>query len=130
MRSSELLIPGAVAGFVLVLGALFFMSRGQRPSINRSVMKRMSRPDEAADDITKTDRHRRTGQEILAWLYQRHLLQKLEENLWQAGIYARVADVLLVILMMFAAGLFAGQAIWGDAMVSIGMASPPLRLRR
>jgi len=122
MRSSELLIPGAVAGFVLVLGAFLFMRQSHRPSVNRSVMRRMSRPDETADnDITKTDRHRRSGQELLAWFYQLHLLQKLEENLWQAGIYARVADVLLVILMMFAAGLFAGQAISGDAMVSIAM---------
>ena len=122
MRTSELLIPGAVAGMVLVLGALLFMRRSHRPSLSRLVMKRMSRPDETADnDITKTDRHRRSSTEILAWLYQLHLLQKLEENLWQAGIYARVADVLLVILMMFAAGLFAGQAIWGDPMVSIVM---------
>jgi tight adherence protein B len=122
MRSSELLIPGAVAGFVLVLGALVAMRRTHRPSVSRSVMQRMSRPDESADnDITKNDRHRRSGTKILAWFYQLHLLQKLEENLWQAGIYARVADVLLVILMMFAAGLFAGQAIWGDAMVSIAM---------
>ncbi len=138
MSTSELLIPGAVAGFVLILGALLAMRRTHRPSLSRVVMRRMSRPDETADnDITRTDRHRRSSTEILAWLYQLHLLQKLEENLWQAGIYARVADVLLVILMMFAAGLFAGQAIWGDAMVSIamgvGMGSLPIfyiRLRK
>jgi tight adherence protein B len=122
--NSDTLIPGAVAGIVLVLGALLFMRQGHRPGVTRDVMTRMSRPDEtASNDITKTDRHRRTGREFLSWLYQLNLLQKLEENLWQAGIYARVADVLLVILMMFAAGLFAGQAIWGDAMLSIAMAA-------
>src|SRR6202140_4111974 len=120
MRSSELLIPGAVAGFVLVLGALVAMRRTHRPSVSRSVMQRMSRPDESADnDITKNDRHRRSGTKILAWFYQLHLLQKLEENLWQAGIYARVADVLLVILLMFAAGLSAGQGVLGAAGNSI-----------
>jgi tight adherence protein B len=124
MNASELLIPGAVAGFVLILGALLLMRQTHRPSVSRSVMIRMARPDETIDnDITRTDRHRRTGTEFLAWLYQLHLLQKLEENLWQAGIYARVADVLLVILTMFAAGLFAGQAIWGDPMISIAMAT-------
>jgi len=138
MNSSDLLIPAAVAGFVLVVGALLLMRRDQRPGVTRGVMLRMSRPDETASfDITKTDRHRRTGRELLGWLYQLNLLQKLEENLWQAGIYARVVDVLLVILMMFAAGLFAGQAIWGDAMLSIamgaGMGSLPIfyiRLRK
>ncbi len=138
MNTNDLMIPGAVAGIVLVLGALLFMRRGQRPGVTRGVMIRMSRPDETvSNDITKTDRHRRTGREFLGWLYQLNLLQKLEENLWQAGIYARVADVLLVILMMFAAGLFAGQALWGDATVSIamgaGMGSLPIfyiRLRK
>jgi tight adherence protein B len=122
MNFSEILIPCAVAGFVLVVCALVYMRRGRSPSVNRAVMRRMSRPGETVDnDITRTDRHRHTSQEFLGWLYKRNLLQQLEENLWQAGIYARVADVLLVILMMFAAGLSAGQAIWGDAMISIAM---------
>ena len=122
MNSSEILIPCAVAGFVLVVCALMYVRSGRSPSVDRAVMKRMSRPDETVDDdITRTDRHRHTGQELLGWLYKRNLLQKLEENLWQAGIYARIADVLLVIIMMFAAGLSAGQAIWGDAMISIAM---------
>jgi len=122
MNFSEFLIPGAVAGFVLVVCALVYIRSARSPSVNRAVMKRMSRPHETADnDITKTDRRRHTSQELLGWLYKRNLLQQLEENLWQAGIYARVADVLLVIIMMFAAGLSAGQAIWGDPTISIAM---------
>jgi tight adherence protein B len=137
MNRDDLLIPCAVAGFVLVACALWFMRRGARPSINRVVMRRMSRPDLAAEiGITKID-HRLTGREFLSWFYRLHLLQKLEENLWQAGIYARIADILLVILLLFTAGLFAGQAIWGRVLVSIGiggaMASLPIiyiRMRR
>jgi tight adherence protein B len=131
MNTSEFLIPGAVAGFFLVVSALLYIRRSQRPSLSRGVLRRMARPDDtAANDITRTDRHRRTGQEFLSRLYQLNLLQKLEENLWQAGIYARVADVLLVILMMFTAGMFAGQAFWGDPTISIaiavGMSSLPI----
>ena len=85
-------------------------------------MRRMSRPNAAlADDITKTDRRRLTGREFLSWFYRLNLLQKLEENLWQAGIYARIVDVLLVILFMFTAGLFAGEAIWRKELLSIAM---------
>ena len=137
MNRDDLLIPCAVAGFVLVACALWFMRRGARPSINRVAMRRMSRPDLVLEGgITKTD-HRLTGREFLGWFYRLHLLQKLEENLWQAGIYARIADILLVILLLFTAGLFAGQAIWGRVLISIGiggaMASLPIiyiRMRR
>jgi tight adherence protein B len=137
MNRDDLLIPVAVAGFVLVVCALWFMRRGSRPSISRTVMRRMSRPDLALEiGITKIDR-RLTGREFLSWFYRLHLLQKLEENLWQAGIYARIADILLVILLLFTAGLFAGQAIWGRVLISMGigaaMASLPIiyiRLRR
>ena len=118
----DLLIPVAVAGFVLVAFALWFVRRGGRPSITRTVMRRMSRPDPLVEGgITKTDSRRPTGREFLSWFYRLNLLQKLEENLWQAGIYARISDVLLVILLMFTAGLFAGQAIWGRELISIAI---------
>ncbi len=121
MNLGDLLIPAAAAGFVLIAGALLFM-RPDRPHVTRTVMRRMSRPNAVlTGDITKTDRRRLTGREFLSWLYQLNLLQKLEENLWQAGIYARIVDVLLVILLMFAAGLFAGEAIWGKELLSIAM---------
>jgi tight adherence protein B len=135
---SDLLAPAAVASFVLLACALWFMRGGTRSRVTRDVVKRMSRPDLVPDSgITKTDSTRLTGREVLTWFYRLHLLQKLEENLWQAGIYARISDVLLVILLMFTAGLFAGEAIWGRELFSIGigaaMATLPIfyvRIRR
>ncbi len=121
MNLGDLLIPAAAAGFVLIVGALLFM-RSNQSRVTRTVMRRMARPNAAlADDITKTDRRRLTGREFLSWFYRLNLLQKLEENLWQAGIYARLVDVLLVILFMFTAGLFAGEAIWRKELLSIAM---------
>jgi tight adherence protein B len=122
MTLDDVLIPGAVAGIVLVLCALFFVRRGMRPGVTRGVIKRMSRPSAAPEDsITKNDSRRLTGEEVLSRLYRLHLLQKLEENLWQAGIYARLSDVLLVMLLLFTAGLFAGEAIWGIELFSIAL---------
>ena len=137
MNLGDLLIPAAAAGFVLIACALLFMRRN-RPRVTRSVMRRMSRPNAIpADDITRTDRYHLTGREFLNRFYRLDLLQKLEENLWQAGIYARMSDVLLVILLMFTVGLFAGEAIWGVELLSIAigasMASLPIayiRVRR
>src|SRR5580704_10826393 len=122
MNLDRFLIPSAVAGLVLVVCELLFMRRGSRPGVTRSVMQRMARPELALEGgITKNDSHRLNGREFLSWFYRLNLLQKLEENLWQAGIYARIADVLLVILLMFAAGLAVGQAIWGKVLISIGI---------
>jgi tight adherence protein B len=138
MTLEDLLIPAAVAGLVLILSTLWFLRRGMRPGVNRSVMKRMARPNLGVEDsITKADSRRLTGQELLSRLYKLNLLQKLEENLWQAGIYARLSDVLLVMLLMFTAGLFAGEALWGIELLSIAVgaaaASLPIvyvRIRR
>jgi tight adherence protein B len=122
MSVDDLLIPGGVAGLVLVVCALWFARRGMRPGVTRGVMRRMSRPDLAEEDsITRTDSRRLTGEEVLNRLYRLNLLQKLEENLWQAGIYARLSDVLLVMLLLFTAGLFAGEAIWGIELLSIAI---------
>jgi tight adherence protein B len=122
MNIGELLISGAIGAIAMAVCALMLMRGSDRPGVNRAVLRRMSRPDAVvADDITRTDRHRLNGRELLSWLYRLNLLQNLERNLWQAGIYARLADVLLVILLMFAAGLAAGQAIWGIVLISIAM---------
>jgi tight adherence protein B len=122
MNSVNLMVPIVAGVLVVVVTAIVWLQFSSRPTASRQVMKRMARPGQAQDaDITKNDRRRRTGQEILSRIYQLNLLQKLEENLWQAGIYARVADALLVILLMFSAGLLVGQAVWGDPLLSIAM---------
>lgn len=122
MNSVNLMVPIAAGVFVVVVIAIVWLQFSSRPTASRQVMKRMARPGQAQDaDITKNDRRRRTGQEILSRIYQLNLLQKLEENLWQAGIYARVADALLVILLMFSAGLLVGQAVWRDPLLSIAL---------
>ena len=138
MNRYDILIPAAVAGLLLVSCALWYLRRGSRGGVTRGVRRRMSRPDVLAEgSITKTDPSRLTGREFLSWFYRLNLLQKLEENLWQAGIYTRIADVLLVILLLFTAGLFIGEAIWHRLLLSIAldaaMATLPIvyvRIRR
>jgi tight adherence protein B len=121
MNLVDYMIAGGCAGLIMI-ASLLFIGRASRPGVSRTVMKRMGRPAEVASiDITKSDKRKRTGAEILGWFYQFHLLQKLEENLWQAGIYARVADVLIVIVLMFGAGVLAGELIWNDPLISIGL---------
>ncbi len=58
---------------------------------------------------------------MLGGLYRLNLLRKLEEAMWQAGMYMRVGDMLLIIVLMFGAGLFIGNLIFHDILVALGV---------
>jgi tight adherence protein B len=106
----------ATGVFALVfIGVLIVMTtRGGESDQKQNLIRRMARPDDELDvDITRKTRVRESGQ-ILAILWKLNLLRKLEENMWQAGIYMRVSEMMLIIVLMFCAGLFLGQALWHD----------------
>jgi tight adherence protein B len=86
---------------------------------NREIVRRLTRPSEDLDlDITR--RRRPEEGKLLAVLYRLNLLRRLEENMWQAGMYIRVGDILLIIVLLFGAGLFMGQAIFHSSLFGIG----------
>jgi tight adherence protein B len=112
----------ATGVFALVfIGALIIMTaRGGESDQKQNLIRRMARPDEDVDvDITRTTRVRESGQ-LLAILWKLNLLRKLEENMWQAGIYMRISEMMLIIVLMFFAGLFMGQALWHDVLFGAG----------
>ena len=112
----------ATGVFALVfIGALVILTtRGGDSDQKQNLIRRMARPDEDVDvDITRKTRVRESGQ-LLAILWKLNLLRKLEENMWQAGIYMRVSEMMLIILLMFLAGLFLGQAVWHDLLFASG----------
>jgi len=132
----------ATGVFALVfIGVLIVVTtRGGESDQKQNLIRRMARPDDELDvDITRKTRVRESGQ-VLAILWKLNLLRKLEENMWQAGIYMRVSEMMLIIVLMFCAGLFLGQALWHDllfgAAFAIGFAFLPIvyirfrRLRR
>jgi tight adherence protein B len=112
----------ATGVFTLVfIGALIIMTmRGGDSDQKQNLVRRMARPDEDVDvDITRKTRVRESGQ-LLGILWKLNLLRKLEENMWQAGIYMRVSEMLLIVLLTFLAGLFLGQAMWHDLLFAVG----------
>jgi tight adherence protein B len=132
----------ATGVFALVfIGVLIVMTtRGGESDQKQNLIRRMARPDDELDvDITRKTRVRESGQ-MLSILWKLNLLRKLEENMWQAGIYMRVSEMMLIIVLMFCAGLFLGQALWHDllfgAAFGIGFGFLPIvyirfrRLRR
>jgi tight adherence protein B len=115
----DFLITSVVFAIVFILLLIFLTSRGGEAEQSQSLIRRMARPeDDLTDvDITRKDRPREEG--VLVLLYRLNLLRKLEENMWQAGIYMRVSEMLLIILLMFAAGIFLGEAIWHDLLFAL-----------
>ena len=109
---------------VMVLGIVgYFAFRQTTPTPNSHQLElRMTRPDLTGpqeilrDEIIKQERW--LGG--FAWFYRLHLMQKLEESLWQAGIYRRVSDILLLMLLLFGAGAIIGAAMWQDALLAMG----------
>lgn len=111
----------ATGVFALVfIGAMVILtSRGGDSDQKQNLIRRMARPDEEVDvDITRRTRVRESGQ-LLAILWKLNVLRALEENMWQAGIYMRVSEMMLIIVLMFCAGLFLGQAVWHDMLFGL-----------
>jgi tight adherence protein B len=114
------LIASGVFGVVFVILLIGMTSRGGEVEQKQNLLRRMARPYEEADvDITRKTR-RRDDAGIFALLYKIDVARNLEENMWQAGIYMRVSEMLLIILLMFGGGMALGQAIWHDLLFAAG----------
>lgn len=125
---------------VLSAGSYLVLTRVGPVREARELDLRLGRPrrDESEEILRPLSRPReRTFAFGMRWIHRLDLMQKLEENLWQAGIYMRVSDVLLIMLLLLGAGAIIGAAIWQDPVFALalggGFAMLPIihvRLRR
>jgi len=117
----DLLLASGVFAIVFIGLLVWLSSRGGEADQKQNLIRRMARPDEDADvDITRRARPREEG--AFSFVYRLNLLRNLEENMWQAGIYMRVSEMLLINLMMILAGFFLGEAIWHDPLLALAPA--------
>jgi tight adherence protein B len=133
-------MPWIMAGlmFVMIVSVVGWIAL--RNDVNpQQLASRIGRPQVVdQNDIARTQRRLpATTRSALSWIYRMHLAQQFEENLWQAGIYARVSDVMMVMVLLFCAGAAIGAAIGGSALIGVaggfGCASIPIayvRVRR
>ncbi len=114
----------ALLVFVAVFGAVaYVMLRYAGTEAGGELMKRISRPRVVeSEEIMRSASQIRPRQATLGWLYRLDLMQKLEESLWQAGIYMRVSDVLLLTLLMLGAGAAIGALVSQDPVISFATA--------
>ena len=117
----DFLMASGIFALVFVGVLLFTSSRGNEVEQQREVARRLTRPaDEVEIDVMRKARPEE-GQ-LLTGLYNLNLSRKLEQAMWQAGMYMRVADILLIIVLMFGAGLFGGNIFFGDMWFALGTA--------
>jgi len=109
----DFLMASGIFALVFVGVLIFSSSRGTEVEQQREVARRLTRP---ADEIDIDVMRKRRPEEgaMLGALYRMNLLRKLEEAMWQAGMYMRVGDILLIIVLMFGAGLFGGNLFFRD----------------
>jgi tight adherence protein B len=94
---------------VLVVGLTYFTQSAEQ---NRQVLRRMSRPMGDLDDVDITRKRKPEEHSAFSMLIQTNLLRSLEETMWQAGLYMRVSEMVLIICMLFAAGALLGELFW------------------
>jgi tight adherence protein B len=113
----ELLLPLIVFLAVLIV-ALVMVRRHDYAGQQQFILSRMASPapddDLAEIDITRATRTRESAL-IGNLLSKVRLIRRLEENLWQAGLYVKASDALALMLALGLAGGAAG-AVWSGGL--------------
>lgn len=115
----DFLIASGIFAVIFVFALVLITGRKTETDQKSEISRRLTRP---ADDIDLGIMRKRRPDEghLLAVVYRLNVLRRLEEMMWQAGMYARVGDALLIIVLMFGGGLFLGDAMFGDLWFGLG----------
>jgi tight adherence protein B len=115
----DFLMASGIFAIVFVGVLIFSSSRGTEVEQQREVARRLTRPPEEIEIDVMRKRRPEEGV-LLAAIYRINVMRKLEEMMWQAGMYMRVGDIMLVIVLMFGAGLFGGNLFFHDIWFALG----------
>jgi len=118
----DLILAGSIFASIFAVVTIVALSRGGGSEQKEFVSRMMLRPAGGDIDIDITRKRKDHQNAVAIILRQFNLLRNLEQTMWQAGIYWRVSDVLLIILLLFGAGYAGGQAFWGDFYFAMGAA--------
>lgn len=118
---AHVIIPVFVFVLIITLASIFSLGRGGDVNQAQELLRRMARPSTGnPDDVLILRESRRSQNKFLNFLLARfNLLQRLEEYMWQAGVYIRVSELLLIMLLLFGAGTAAGMVWLADLMSAI-----------
>jgi tight adherence protein B len=116
-----LILAGGVFALIFGLSLVFVMGRSEQTEREHVLERRMAYPSEPepAREIMREGRSRLKSSELFMTLYALRPLKLLERNLSQAGLYARVSDILLMMVLLFGGGTAAGNLLWNDFSLSV-----------
>jgi tight adherence protein B len=125
----DLLIAGGVFAAVIAITLVLVTGNGKDRVRAADLLEDVTRPetDAVAEGLMRTDgrprRARATNrfEELLEMLYRIDFLHRLEESMWQAGLYLRVSEMLLIMVLLLGTGVALGKLFVGDTTVSLVM---------
>jgi tight adherence protein B len=126
----DLLIASGIFGVVIALIIVLISSgHGRRQDrVTAALLEEVTRTkeeDPTAQLLLRKDPRRRQEETLplLTMIYRLHLLKRLEQSMWQAGVYMRVSELLLIMVLAFGAGLGIGKIVSDDVMLSLALAA-------
>jgi tight adherence protein B len=126
----DLLIASGIFGVVIALIIVLISSgHGRRQDrMTAALLEEVTRTkeeDPTAQLLLRKDPRRRQEETLplLTMIYRLHLLKRLEQSMWQAGVYMRVSELLLIMVLAFGAGLGIGKIVSDDLMLSLALAA-------
>jgi len=123
----DLLIATGV--FALIISVTLVLVTGSRKDSVRAadLLEDVTRPeaDLVAEGLMRTGsrprRQRATNrfEELIEMVYRVNVLRRLEESMWQAGLYLRVSEMLLIIVLLLGTGFALGKLFVGDTIIAL-----------
>jgi tight adherence protein B len=111
---------------VVLVAALVVFSSGRRGGDNTRVREMLARvtadsEEDRAGGLVRIDPRRRGGSRSwFAALYALKPFARLEQMMWQAGIYLHVSEMLLLMVVLAAVGYGAAYLALGDVLLAAG----------
>jgi tight adherence protein B len=116
----ELMLTFAVFALVLIACLALMNRRLMKPAAAEELLTRL-RPPSSTPDLELTRKPRPRENKFAHALMQRfNLLRKLEQYMWQAGLYWRVSEILLTEVILLGLGMTVGIAMFNDALMAAG----------
>jgi len=116
----ELTIPAAVFALVLIATLALINRRLVDAPASEEVLRRLSPPTDRVDLELARKRKPQESKLGHALLRRINLLRKLEQYMWQAGLYWRVSEILIAELLLIGLGMAVGMMALNDLLLAAG----------
>lgn len=124
----DILLASVVFAIVFIPTIVYLTNSVGAAEVNRLALRRMS-PDVEAD-LGLSRRRRPDSGWLGRWLADINLIDRLEENMWQAGLYLGLTQMLVFLVILFGVGVATFAFLWQDPFYSlaggVGMAALPI----